>query len=321
MSWNSLPEAFAELQKKSHPAWESYLGYYSSWLGGFFKEPWGLLLPIDDHGFHRGDGVFEAVRVQNRAYFDFDSHLLRFESSAQKIGMKLPKSLAEIKAICVQLAKLCDVDSGILRLFVTRGPGGFSPNPAESVGSQLYAVMTRMRPPSEQLYKNGARAFVCDVAAKDPWFSQIKSLNYLQNVLMKQETVTKGYDFALSADASGRISEGSTENFMIINARGEMLVPRFDYTLRGTTVRVTMELAKALVEQKKLKDVRLDDIYIKDVLAAQEAAFVGTTLGVLPVTSLNDQPIGNGQVGSIAQLLHGQLLKKMTEDSKLRTPY
>lgn len=318
MSWDSLESALSRLNASAKPHWSGYLGFYSSWLGGYFREPWAMTVPMDDHGFHRGDGVFEAARLHDRALIDLQAHLRRLENSARAIEMVLPKSLGEIEAICVKLAKLCDSPTGILRLYVTRGPGGFSPNPAEVVGHQIYAAITAMKPPSAELYEKGVRAMFSTVPAKDARWAQIKSCNYLQNVLMKKETVDKGFDFAISLDDQGRVCEGATENLLIVNQAGEVLVPHFDYTLRGTTVSVVMKLAADL---PSVKGVRLAHLTKDDVRSCREAAFVGTTLGVLPVSSLEGKPIGQGRAGEITQALNRRLMGRMAEDPALRTPF
>ncbi|MBX3021199.1 MAG: aminotransferase class IV [Bdellovibrionales bacterium] len=318
MSWNSLEEALGRLTRSGHPHWNNYLGFYSSWLGGYFKEPWAMNVPMDDHGFHRGDAVFEATRIHARAYIDLQAHLARLERSARAIEMQLPKPLKEIEAICVNLAKLCDSPTGILRLYVTRGPGGFSPSPAEVVGHQVYAAITTMKPPSAELYAQGVRAMFSSIPAKETPWSQIKSCNYLQNVLMKKETVDKGFDFAISVNAEGWVCEGATENLLIVTQDGEVLVPKFDYTLRGTTVSVVMKLAETL---PGVKGVRLADLHKDDVRRAREAAFVGTTLGVLPVSTLDGDPIGVGRAGEITQALNRLLMQRMAEDAALRTPF
>lgn len=319
--WDSIEEAWSRLQGNPKSHWAGYAGFYSSWLGGYFKEPWAMMVPMDDHGFHRGDGVFEAVRIHERAYFDLDGHLDRVQNSARLIGMKLPWGVSEIQKICVELARRADLSTAILRLYITRGPGGFSPSPAESVGPQLYAAITRLAPPNPEQYKKGIRAMLSTVVAKDPWYAQIKSLNYLQNVLMKQECVAEGFDIAVCADKTGKICEGATENLMIVTAAGEMVVPRFDYTLRGTTVRQVMKIAEEKASELGLKTVRFGDISLADLGAAQEAAFVGTTLGVLPVCSFGEQKIGSGRGGPVALGLNKELMARMASDPSVRTPF
>jgi 4-amino-4-deoxychorismate lyase len=319
--WNDPKEAFRKLESANFPHWENYLGFYSSWLNGYFREPWAMTLPMDDHGFHRGDAVFEAARIHDGAYFDLPSHLKRLQNSARAIGMELPKSLDEIQAICVELAKLCGSKTGVLRLYVSRGPGGFSPSPKEVVGHQIYAAITKMKPPEISIYEKGVRSMFSTVPAKDPFWSQIKSCNYLQNVLMKQETINKGYDFAICIDASGRLCEGSTENMMVIAKDGNMIVPKFDYTLRGTTVKIVMKLAEGLVSQGLLKSVTFGDLHKDDLLNASEAAFVGTTLAVLPMSEIEGRKIGKGFGGEISLMLNQALLAQMSGNSSLRTVF
>lgn len=321
MSWDSATDALSKLKSSKPKHWDNYLGFYSSWLGGFFNEPWAMMLPLDDHGFHRGDGVFEAARIHQRAYIDLDAHLKRLEASAAKIGMKLPWPVSKIKEICVELARRANADFAALRLYVTRGPGGFSPSPAEVTGHQLYAALTQFKPPADRFYSEGATAMFSTIRAKEAFWSQIKSCNYLQNVMMKKECLERGFDFAVCKDEAGRLTEGSTENLLLVTKDRRVLVPKFDYTLRGTTVLEVMALAEELVKKGELTGVTLADVREEDLIQAAEAAFVGTTLGVLPVTRVEDRPVGSGRVGPIATFLHQRLMDKMSHEPRLRTPF
>lgn len=321
LKWDSVAEAWQKLSSQQEPYWGKYKGFYSSYLGGFFCEPYAMVLPLDDHGFHRGDGVFEAVRAVNGAYFDLDTHLERLETSANALGLHLPHSLEFIHDICVQLARRVGEPDGLLRLFVTRGAGSFSPNPFDSQHPGLYAVWTALAPPSESLYQNGCRAMLSEVQAKDPFWSQIKSFNYLPNVLMKKQCVEAGYDLAIGLTREGWVAEGATENLFVVDQNDRLWVPPFDYTLRGTTVRVVMELAKELVKKGRLKDVGHHNLSREDLLSARELAFVGTTLAVLPVCSIDSQPIGDGSVGPIARELGTLLREVMSRSTTHRTPF
>ena len=319
MNWDSIDQALGKARERALPHTDSYLGFYSSWLGGYFREPWAMLIPLDDHGFHRGDAVFEAARIHHRAYIDMDGHLKRLERSAAAIGMTLPKTLTEIRDICVELGRRTDVDIGVLRLYVTRGPGGFSPNPAEVIGHQIYAAVTRIKPPNAELYANGVTAMFSTVAAKDRFWSQIKSCNYLQNVLVKQEAVKNGVDFGISLDDRGRLCEGATENLMVLTPANELVVPKFDYTLRGTTVIAVMKMAEALVSEGVIKAVRHGDLRREDILEASEAAFVGTTLAVLPIGRIDGRPMKGPH--KVMPELNRRWMAKMATDPELRLPF
>lgn len=321
MSWDSIDQAFTRLKSTPQKSWENYLGFYSSWLGGYFREPWAMLLPMDDHGFHRGDAVFEAARIHEGAYIDLEAHLLRLERSAKAIGMSLPQSLVEIETIVCELARRSGVSAGILRLYVTRGPGSFSPSTTEVRGHQIYAAITKIKPPDPRRYEEGVSAVFCETPAKEPFWAQIKSCNYLQNVLMKMESNTKGFDFPISISAEGWLCEGATENLMILTKNKNLVVPRFDYTLRGTTVSTVMRLAEDLKSKGEIHSVALGDIRREDLLQAEEAAFVGTTLGVLPLTSVEKKSIGTGRAGVVMPELNRRLLEKMASDPTLRTVF
>jgi len=321
MSFDNIESALEKLKSSGKPQWAGYAGFYSSWLGGYFKEPWAMMVPMDDHGFHRGDGVFEAVRIHERAYFDLQSHLKRLVNSGNRIGIKPFASIEEMQKILVELAKRCDLNAGILRLYMTRGPGGFSPSPEECTGTQLYAAITAMKPPNPDRYKNGVKCMTSETGAKDPFYTGIKSLNYLQNVLMRKECHEQGYDFGVCFDSKGVLCEGATENVMVVTKAGEMIVPRFDYTLKGTTVSLVLRMAADDPAKFGLKSVKHGDLTAGDLKSAVEAAFVGTTLGVLPIASLDRQPIGEGRGGPIALALNDELMKRMAQDPAVRTPF
>lgn len=284
------------------------LGFYSSLTDGYFNQVWGFVIPTEDHLVHRGDGIFEAVRIIDRAYFDLDAHLARLERSAAKVSLTLPFPVVEIKNKCLELAKLCNTDQGLLRLYVSRGPGGYSTNPYTSVGAQLYLVMTAFNPAPARYYTEGASAALSEIPAKRDFEATIKSCNYLLNVLQKKEAVDRQVDFTLTRMADGRVGEGSTESFYVIKD-GRLIVPAPEYTLKGTTMAVAMELAQKLVGKERLKSVAYGDLTLSDLDSADEMAFVGTTLGVCPVTQWNGQPVRDGRIGKLSAEL-GELLNQ-----------
>ncbi len=340
VQWSDPVKAFGELKEAKFPFWDGYKGCYSTWLGGYFRDPWVMLLPMDDHGFHRGDGLFEAIKIQDGAFIDLDAHLLRFQRAADTIGMthqtgKMPHSWEEIKDICLELGRRCQVNNhGLLRLFLTRGPGGFSPNPFEVIAHQFYAVIMEMKPLPSSLFENGCKTMFSTVSAKDPFYSRIKSLNYLPNVLMRKECQDKGYDMTIcltnnagSGEESNKeptVCEGAGENMFIVTTDKHLLVPRFDYTLPGTTIQVMMRLATELLngENPLLSSVEFLDISKSDVLNAAEAAFVGTATGVLPIREIEGHLIGgDGKPGPVSQILHERLLAEFSNNPTLRTPF
>jgi 4-amino-4-deoxychorismate lyase len=306
----SQEEVFRRLRESPHAARSSYLAMYSSWLGGIVKDPQLMSVPIDDHIVHRGDGVFEAAKCIDGRIYGLDRHLDRLSLSAEKIGLQLPYSQVEIRRIIIETLKASGASTAMMRLYISRGPGGFTANPYESIGSQMYLVITPYKPVSAEKYERGVTVKISSIQVKEGFFSQVKSCNYLPNVLMKKESVDRGVDFTVNRETNGHLAESSTENFAIISRAGELLLPGFEKTLKGITAVRIMELAEALVRDGTLKAVRNAPITVENVLEAQEAMMIGTTLDCLPVTEFEGQKVGAGVVGPIAQ----SLLRLLRED-------
>ncbi len=314
-----IDEVIAKLRSgESHPARQKFLAMYSSWLGGIVRDPALMTVPIDDHIVHRGDGVFEAMKCVGGRIYALDRHLERLLSSAGKIGLSLPLDLDRLREICLVTTRLAGglSQNCLLRLYLSRGPGSFSVNPYDTLGCQIYLVVTSFTAIKEESYLRGVSCATTDIAVKAGEFATIKSCNYLPNVLMKKEAVDRGFDFVVSRDERGFIAEGATENFAIVSFDGELLLPEFARTLRGVTAVRAMELAeKVLVKTGLVKAVRLAQFSLPEVLRAKEALLLGTTLDCLPVSTFNGQMIGSGKPGLVAQALLQLLREDMSRDT------
>ncbi len=297
----------------------AYPAMYSSIYGGIVTDPALMVLPLDDHMVHRGDGIFEAIRSTQNGFYLLQEHLARLEKSAAMIGLAVPTS--NIAQIAAELHRVANVERGMLRIFVSRGLGDFSPNPYATSGSQLYMILTASPAAAAEKYEKGARLCFSDVAVKPGAFSKVKSCNYLPNVMMKKEAIDRRYDFAISRTDKRQIAEGPTENILVWLKNGDLVAPKFDYTLRGTTLVRILELARANREQL-LRDnlvvaaIDTRDIHEEDLYTAKEVMMVGTTLEVMPVTEIEIQKISNGKVGLLARRLR-QMLQQDIERSSV----
>lgn len=300
----SPERVFEKLSGDQYPARARYLAMYSSWLGGIVRSPGLMVVPIDDHIVHRGDGVFEAIKCVDARVFALDRHLERLLSSAGAIGLKPPLSFEALREICLATVRAAGERDCLLRLYVSRGPGSFSVNPYDVIGAQVYLVITRFQSPGDDAYEKGVSADVSSVAVKDGFFATAKTCNYLPNVLMKKEAVERGVDYMISVDESGAMAEGATENFAIVSARGEFVVPDFGRTLRGVTVVRAMELAREhLLASGRLTSVRNARLALADVVEAREVMVLGTTIDCLSVTRFAGRPVSDGRVGEVAREL------------------
>lgn len=304
-------QIFDFLTTPSQPHLEKYYAFYSSWFGGIVKNPKFMLLPIDDHMVHRGDGVFEAMKAIARSVYLMDEHLQRLFKSAEKIALKSPFTMEEVKEIVLETLKVANQDEVMIRIFLSRGPGNFSVNPYDPSQAQLYVVITELNTPSPEKYKNGIHIGQSEIIGKSSWMAQIKSCNYLPNVLMKKEAVDRKLDFVIGVDEQGNLTESATENLMIVDKNGVLVHPPLDYILRGTTMVRAFELA---VENGIATKIGV--ISKEELRSAREVIIAGTSLNILPVVKFESYIIGDGTPGPIAKKLNQLMLVDIKQGSR-----
>jgi len=152
------------------------------------------------------------------------------------------------------------------------------------------------------------------VPIKHPFFAGLKSTNYLPNALCLMDAQAVGFDQGIFLDAQGRVAEGPNMNLGILTHDGTLVVPPFDATLAGITVRRMLELAEDAVAKGQMETVRRIErrhITPEEAKAAAEVFLVGTSLPVMSVVEWDDCKIGDGQVGIVALELRALILKDM----------
>jgi len=304
-------QLFDTLRTKKNPFFKEYYAFYSSWFGGIITDPHLMVLPMDDHMVHRGDGVFEAMKAEGRSVYLMEEHLQRLFFSAEKIALVPPFDFNEIKEIILQTLKVVDRSDVFIRLFISRGPGNFSVNPYDSVGSQLYVIINRLTTPALKKYEEGVIIGKSHIPAKPSWMAQVKSCNYLPNVLMRKEALDRDLDFVVGADAHGHVTESATENIMLVDQKGILVHPILDHILKGTTMMRACELAneKGIVVEKR-------PVLIDELKTAREIIITGTTLNILPVVQFENFKIGNGKPGPITKQLQTWLVNDIQSGRK-----
>ncbi len=315
------PEDFVEfsqrLRKEYH---DQYYAMYSSVWDGIVTEPALMMVPVDDHMVHRGDAVFEAFKCVSGNLYNVHRHLERLRFSADQVAIELPFPTGEILEIVKDTIRVAARKDCLVRLFVSRGPGGFTTDPYECPQSQLYVVITSLRYPPREKYEEGVRVKVSAVPAKPGFFANIKSCNYLPNVLMKKEAVDSGVDFTICLDESGSLGESTTENFGMVSKEGVLRFPRFDRILRGTTVVRASELARDLVDSGLLEDVVFCDISVEEARSAAEMMMFGTTFDMLPIVEFDGTIIGSGKPGKVFKELYRLLLEDVHNNRNFLEP-
>ena len=301
MKTDFRPEDFAEFCRTNRPAYHAgYYAMYSSWWDGITTDPNLMVVPVDDHMVHRGDGLFETFKCVDGAIYNLAAHLARLEGGARTIALDLPWSRADVERIVGEVLRAGGRRDALVRIFVSRGPGGHSANPYECPRPLLMVLAIRLPPPFMEAHPEGAKVGISGVPHKDGFFAQVKSVNYLPNVLMKKQAVDAGMDFMLGFDKNGHMTELPTENFGIVTADRVLRVPKPGHILLGTTMLRVLELARdRLVPSGVLAGVEEADVPRAELETAAEMLVFGTTPNVTAVTEFAGRPVGDGRPGPV----------------------
>lgn len=274
-----------------------------------------MMVPVDDHMVHRGDGIFESFKCLNGCIYNLQEHLDRLERSCAAVGIALPVPVGEMADVAMQTIRAGGKHDALVRLLVSRGPGTMGINPYACFGSEFYVVVYEQGRVDLENLPEGVSVAVSKVPIKPGIFAQVKTCNYLPNVLMKKEAVDLGVDFTVSLDENRCLGEGATENFGIVTRGKELIMPPPERVLAGTTAKRAMEFAQQLKDERLLTNAEFRPISLGAARSAAEVHIYGTTPNITPVTTFDGLPVGDGTPGPIAQRLFEMLKEEMVPDS------
>ena len=256
-------------------------------------------ISVFDHGFLYGDGVFEGIRAYNGKIFRLKEHLDRLYDSAKTIDIKPPISKEEMTEVICEVLRRNKLDNAYIRPIISRGVGDLGLDPRKCPTPSVIVITTSWGAMYGDLYEKGLRAVTVSVRRNpaDALPPNVKSLNYLNNILAKIEANYKGGDEAIFFDTNGYISEGSGDNLYIVK-NGEILTPHTLNNLRGVTRMVVLEIAKSLGITVKEQNLGYFDLY-----SADEVICTGTAAEVAPITWIDGRTIGTGKPGPVTRQL------------------
>lgn len=289
------------------PAAANILAFYEHRVGAICHDPRLMLMPLDDHLAHRGDGIFESMKYEHGRIYQLDPHIERMQRSADGLFLDPPCSWAELREIILDVARASGREDGMLRVLVGRGPGGFGIDPSECPVSSLYVTAYVFHPKNEAWYAKGLTAFRSSIPAKQGYLARIKNANYLPNMFMTREAHDRGMDVGFSYDDEGFLAEAAIANVALLDAAGALVVPEFSNALAGTTVLRAMELVsqELPVVFRKVRE--------EDVFAAREVLVLGTSSDCIGVVAYEGQPVGDGRPGPVAARLRALLQADLME--------
>ena len=269
------------------------------YINGKFVPAEEASVSVFDHGFLYGDGVFEGIRAYGGRVFRLEDHVERLFDSAQAIALCIPKSRQEMAEAILGTLRKNNLQDAYIRPIVTRGIGDLGLDPNKCSAATVIIMATEWGAMYGDLYEVGLTAITVSVRRNSPAAlpPNVKSLNYLNNILAKIEANIKGGNEAIILDDLGRLSEGSGDNIFIIKG-GKVYTPFTINNLKGITRAAVMEIATARGYDVLERDLGLFDLYTGD-----EVFVTGTAAEVAPVTKVDGRVIGNGKPGSITKEL------------------
>lgn len=269
------------------------------YLNGKFVPKSEAKTSVYDHGFLYGDGVFEGIRAYNAKIFRLDEHLERMYDSAKAIDLKIPLSKEEMKKAIIETLRKNDLRDAYIRPIVSRGDGDLGLDPRKCPKPNVFIITQEWGAMYGDLYEKGLTAVTVGVRRNSPDAlpPNIKSLNYLNNILAKIEANAKGGDEAIILDIHGNISEGSGDNIFVVK-NNRILTPPTLNNLRGITRTAAIELAR-----KEGMEVLEINLGLFDIYTADEVFVTGTAAEIAPITKIDGRLIGDGKPGKITKKL------------------
>lgn len=266
------------------------------WLNGGLVEENAAAVFALDRGLLHGYGLFETMRSYGGRVFRIEQHYRRLAEGASTIHIELPLSLQELRSAIDALLERNALPDARIRLTVTAGP---APQQSEAASPSALLVAAPLTNYAPELYERGMSAVTSAIRRNEMSpLSGVKSLNYLDNLLAREEALRRGADHAILLNTRGLVAEGSSSNVFIVDG-GTLLTPDLaSGALPGITRAAVIETAP----QAGLT-VREVEVSPETLAGAEEAFLTGSVMGVMPLTRLDGAPIGGGRPGPKTALL------------------
>lgn len=243
------------------------------WLNGVILPETACAINATDRGFTLGDGLFETIRVESGVPRFLERHLARLAAGAEMLAIPLPEPALFARAIAETLSAL-GLQNAALRLTVTRGPaprGILPPSPATPT---IMVSAGPLPPPLKP-----ARLIISKTTRRNEFspLSRIKSLNYLDSILARQEAEFLGADDALLLNTRGVIAEATASTFFV-RIDGILMTPLVSGGALPGIFRALM-IERAGVVERSIPP---------KMLQKADAAFLGNALGVRGIAKIGD---------------------------------
>jgi branched-chain amino acid aminotransferase len=270
------------------------------YLNGELVDKDKAVVSVFDHGLLYGDGVFEGIRSYNSLVFKLKEHIDRLYRSAEAIELKISMAKADMIKAVLQTLKANGLKDAYIRLVVTRGPGDLGLDPRKCKAPTVFIITDKISLYPKEFYQNGLAIITAKTrrnltTALNP---NIKSLNYLNNILAKIDAIKAGTEEAIMLTYNDYVAECTGDNIFIISGN-RLVTPSPDVgALEGITRNAVIGLAEKLGIEFEERLLKIEDLY-----AASEVFLTGTAAEIIPVTAIDKRRINDGKPGEVTKRL------------------
>jgi len=284
------------------------------YLNGKFVKKEDAKVSVFDHGLLYGDGVFEGIRSYDCLVFKLRAHIDRLYASAQGISLKIPMQKKEMEKAIIDTLKANKLKDAYIRVVVTRGEGDLGLDPRNCRHATVFIITDKIALYPAELYHKGLKIVTVPTRRNIPEAlnPQIKSLNYLNNILGKIEAINAGVPEALMLDQNGFVTECTGDNIFMIKDDVVVTPPVSVGVLNGITRGAVLEVAAKTGLKICERMLTRFELYVAD-----EMFLTGTAAELIPVVMIDGRLIGTGSVGKHTSALISAF-KKITKKDGVR---
>ncbi|HRK31939.1 MAG TPA: branched-chain-amino-acid transaminase [Tepidisphaeraceae bacterium] len=270
------------------------------WFDGQLVDKEKAIVSVYDHGLLYGDGVFEGIRAYSGRVFELDAHVRRLFDCAKAIRLNCPYSPEQIKAAINETVSANGFTDCYIRPVISRGPGDLGIDPRKAPRPLTFIIADQIVMYPKEMYEKGIAVVTSSWTRNliNATSTRIKSLNYLNNIMAKQEAGDAGAHDALVLNHLGHVSELSAANVFTVRDGVITTPPLIDGCLEGVTRNAIMKLAGKAGIRCVEQSISRFDVYVADEFFA-----TGTGVEVIPITQVDQRQIGAGQAGPITRRL------------------
>ena len=285
------------------------------YLNGKLVDRKDARISVFDHGYLYGDGVFEGIRAYSCLVFLLKEHIDRLYESAHSIMLTIPISKEEMNRAVVKTLKANKLKDAYIRIIVSRGEGDLGLDPRKCKGHETVVIISdKIALYPKKLYEKGMDIVTVPTVRNIPEAlnPQIKSLNYLNNILAKIEAINSGHEEALMLDHLGYVAECTGDNIFVVKRKELYTPPQCMGTLRGITRDKILQVTKDLKIPTHEHVLTRHELYI-----SEECFLTGTAAEIVPVVKVDGRKIGDGSPGAVTKRIMKEF-KKVTRKEGVR---